>query len=377
MSLSQEHEINALEYQALATATYVLDMMFIKLSIGIFLLRIATQKRYRYTIWASIVIVAIWSLVLFFWNLLQCDPISAQWDYRLLENPENHCVSPQAIVDAAYALSVMTILSDWLYALLPIPMVWNVKMTKQAKATVVLILGLGIFASIATLIRLKFLSDLSDLSDILCTSPPSPSTSQYRRRQSPTNTLQVAGTNAMVWTMIEPGVAIVASSLVTIRPLLRAWKIRGFQATENSRRTRPSLGIRGSRTNRSKGASAAGGGSRDPTLTDVELGQNMSVSKGDWGNTTHVTSRSRPSFMSRISERRDSKAEDDEAELTRYPSGTIVTRRVEISREPHDRSTAPWIDECRSSPSSLELTEMQPEHNQNDSRVGLGSSHHP
>lgn len=49
-------------------------------------------------------------------------------------------------------------------------MLWKVKMTKQAKATVIVILGLGIFASVATLIRLKFLADLEDLDDILCTS---------------------------------------------------------------------------------------------------------------------------------------------------------------------------------------------------------------
>ena len=38
----------------------------------------------------------------------------------------------------------------------------------------------------------------------------------------------------MVWTLIEPGVAIVASSLVTIRPLLHAMRIQGFMSTENS-----------------------------------------------------------------------------------------------------------------------------------------------
>jgi hypothetical protein len=38
----------------------------------------------------------------------------------------------------------------------------------------------------------------------------------------------------MVWTLIEPGVAIVASSLVTIRPLLHAMRIKGFASTENS-----------------------------------------------------------------------------------------------------------------------------------------------
>lgn len=155
-------------YQALATATYVLNMWLIKLSIGIFLLRLASQKRYKYILYISIIIITIWSIVLFFWNIFQCSPVAAQWDYTILQNdPNAHCVSVDEIVNAAYALSVMTVLTDWLYALLPIPMVWGVKMTMQAKLTVVVILGLGVFASVATLVRLKFLSDLTDMADIL------------------------------------------------------------------------------------------------------------------------------------------------------------------------------------------------------------------
>ncbi|KAI0139438.1 hypothetical protein F4776DRAFT_588483 [Hypoxylon sp. NC0597] len=245
-SLDQYHEIQALMYQALATATYVLNMWLIKLSIGIFLLRLASQKRYTYTLYASIVIVSIWSVVLFFWNIFQCNPVAAQWDYTILQNdPTSHCVSADEIVNAAYALSVMNILSDWLYALLPIPMLWAVKMTTQAKLTVVVVLGLGIFASIATLVRLKFLSDLTDLADILH-----------------------AGTDAMVWTLVEPGVAIVASSLVTIRPLLRLWKIKGFGTTGQSRPTGPFNSHRMSRTNRSNKMPAFG--SADVTLVDIE-----------------------------------------------------------------------------------------------------------
>lgn len=128
-------------WQALATATYVLDMMFIKLSIAIFLLRLAVARRYRWTLWGSMTIIAIWSAVLFFWDLFQCTPVQAQWDYRI---PNSRCVTSDQVVSAAYALSVMTIVTDWLYALLPIPMVWNVEMSKQAKATVVVLLGLGI-----------------------------------------------------------------------------------------------------------------------------------------------------------------------------------------------------------------------------------------
>lgn len=130
-----------LQWQALATATYIFNMMLIKLSIGFFLIRLAVQKRYKYTVYASMVIVLIWSLALFFWDIFQCSPVQAQWDYTI---PNLKCVSAQEIVNAAYALSVMTIVTDWLYALLPIPMIWKVKMNTQTKATVVVILGLGI-----------------------------------------------------------------------------------------------------------------------------------------------------------------------------------------------------------------------------------------
>lgn len=38
----------------------------------------------------------------------------------------------------------------------------------------------------------------------------------------------------MIWTIIEAGLAIIASSLATIRPLLRAMRVRGFEGTDSS-----------------------------------------------------------------------------------------------------------------------------------------------
>ncbi|KUI61201.1 hypothetical protein VP1G_08378 [Cytospora mali] len=268
----------AAQWQALATATYILNMMFIKLSIGCFLLRLAVQRRYTYTIYVSMAVVLSWSLGLWFWDIFQCKPVQAQWDYTI---PNLQCVSAQQVVNAAYALSVMTIVTDWLFALMPIPMIWQVKMSVQAKMTVVVILGLGIFASIATLIRLKFLADLTDTSDIL-----------------------YAGTDAMVWTLVEPGVAIVASSLVTIRPLLRRIRLKGFESTEqshsmpNSGRSRSGTGGQGSRTNKSASrqrrySEMPGHGPNDVGLEDLEKA--YGGSKGYSSRETTVTSSSRSS----------------------------------------------------------------------------------
>ncbi|KAI0396141.1 hypothetical protein F5Y17DRAFT_465320 [Xylariaceae sp. FL0594] len=247
-SLSQSDEIEALKWQALATASYVSNMWLIKLSIGIFLLRLAGQKRYKYILGTSIVVVGVWSLALFFWNIFQCNPVAAQWDYTILERDSKaHCVSADEVVSAAYALSALTIFSDWLYALIPIPMIWQVRMTVQAKWSVIAVLGLGVFASIATLIRLKFLSDLTDVSDILH-----------------------AGTDAMTWTLVEPGIAISAASLATIRPLLRRMRITGFTSSERSRTTGHRSQDQGSRIRRA--SKMPGFGSQDVTLVDIEHG---------------------------------------------------------------------------------------------------------
>jgi hypothetical protein len=131
-------------------------------------------------------IVAVWTAGIFLFDIFECTPFSYQWDYTILGGT---CAPGDSLVSAGYAFSVLSVLSDWLYALLPILMLWNVKMNRQTKVVVVVILSLGalyvllcsytnleskiltpISASIATLIRIKYLIDLVSPDDILCKS---------------------------------------------------------------------------------------------------------------------------------------------------------------------------------------------------------------
>ncbi|KAG6228244.1 hypothetical protein E4U34_004678 [Claviceps purpurea] len=218
---NEDDLVAAIMWQALGVAIYILNMMFIKLSIGVFLLRIATQKAYIWAIRIVLVIITLWSIGLFIWNLFQCTPIEKQWDFRITDG---QCAGAGEVLTAAYALSVMTIVTDWFFALIPIPMLWGVKMSTQAKTTVILILSLGIFASVATLIRFRFLTSIERTDDIL-----------FR------------ATNASIWSLVEVGVAIIASSLATVRPLLRSLKIRGFVSVDKFPLVETSSPGRGSR----------------------------------------------------------------------------------------------------------------------------------
>lgn len=91
-------------------------------------------------------------------------------------------------------------------------------------------------ASIATLIRVKYLIDLENVDDLLC---------KYflvGRTVNKANVNTDAGTDALIWTIIEPGLSIVAASIATLRPLLKALKVIGFGSSGFSRHAARSQG---------------------------------------------------------------------------------------------------------------------------------------
>ncbi|RYP91479.1 hypothetical protein DL770_002418 [Monosporascus sp. CRB-9-2] len=366
-SLSQHREIQALKYQALATATYVLNMWLIKLSVAIFLLRIAVERRYRYTLYISMVIVSITSFALFLWNIFQCKPVEAQWDYTILDrHPEAHCVSADAIVSAAYALSAQNIVSDWLYALLPIAMIWKVKMTTEAKVYVSLVLGLGIFASVATIVRIHYLAHLTDTLNIL-----------------------YSGTEPMVWTLIEPGVAIIATSLATMRPLLLALGMRGFRSTGDQSNESHQFSFLRRETKTTRSSEMPGSGREGNIMQDIEQehtnGGGTLRTPSDAGTLARMTRESRFSqWMSSVSEVRDDDLERTSADSRKSLNGGV--RRGKVRRKEvgimHGGTVLPtpppgqtWFSPSEHGPArhtSVNLCDPRPRHSQDDDRIGPG-----
>ncbi|TVY27410.1 hypothetical protein LHYA1_G004176 [Lachnellula hyalina] len=202
--VTAENAIEAIKYQTLAELFYIPETAIIKLSVGFLLLRITPNgaKVYRYIIFTSMIILSLWTIISFFIVLFQCYPVSYAWDQT---SGKGTCKDAIVVVNAAYAFSAMDILFDWGFALLPLPMLWDIKMSLQVKMSLLLILGLGVFASTATIVRLKYVIELADVNDNL---------------YSPSETL--------VWTLVETGLAIIAASIATLRPLFRRFHIPGF-----------------------------------------------------------------------------------------------------------------------------------------------------
>ncbi|KAL1641116.1 hypothetical protein SLS58_006391 [Diplodia intermedia] len=172
---------------------YIASTVPIKSAICIALLRITQQRKYRYSLWGIILLSSIGAITTIITVLAQCQPIAATWDKSI-----GSCIDTRVITGSSYFLSACSIVTDWSCAILPAFILWNVQLRFRIKASVVVILALGVVASTATLVRLRYLLNYNSPDDYL-----------------------YGLANIAVWSIIESGIGLIAGSLPALRPLLR------------------------------------------------------------------------------------------------------------------------------------------------------------
>lgn len=147
---------------------YVWGNIPVKSSVCFSILRVS--KNY---IWISrvlyvlIFLITILSVATTTYVLALCKPLDALWDPTILDRP---CYETESTYIVSVAYSAFNIAADFTAAFLPIFLLWQVNMRGQHKLIVIGVLSLGVFASVATLVRLKYLLNYISTSNYLCTS---------------------------------------------------------------------------------------------------------------------------------------------------------------------------------------------------------------
>ncbi|KAM3070181.1 hypothetical protein ACMFMG_003780 [Clarireedia jacksonii] len=172
---------------------YAASAAIIKCSIAVTLLRIAVTR--RYFIWTIWLIMSMCIAAAFIFNvgvLNICHPIDTLWS----AHPTGTC-NAKLNSDVSYFFSVIEVITDFALAILPAILLWNIQMKFKVKFSVMLVLGMAAFASCATIVRFRFLSNYSNPKEFM-----------------------YAGADIAIWSLIEEGVGICAGSLPALRPLL-------------------------------------------------------------------------------------------------------------------------------------------------------------
>ncbi|GME62523.1 Alpha/beta hydrolase fold-1 [Neofusicoccum parvum] len=185
------------KFLVLAQTIYTLAMMITKLSIALLQLRIIGQtsivmRRINYVSIAVNVIIGIYE---FFALLFQCTPPQKYWTPTMTTG---HCADRNGVATGVYVYSAVNLALDWYYALALVPLVLKLQMRTVVKISTVFVLGVGVVASVANIIRFKSLIGYAQQVDVLYIFIP-----------------------IAVWTWAEMCLALTGAAFATFRPLVR------------------------------------------------------------------------------------------------------------------------------------------------------------
>ncbi|KAF7443893.1 hypothetical protein PtrM4_147040 [Pyrenophora tritici-repentis] len=109
---------------------------------------------------------------------------------------KGYCDTQLHLQNVYFFCTSVNIFTDWATALMPIPLLWKVQMSKNTKVSVAGILGLGIFTSVTGLVRLKYTVSLTSKDEFL-----------------------YGLAKILIWGYAEPALGMLVGNISTLRPL--------------------------------------------------------------------------------------------------------------------------------------------------------------
>lgn len=199
--LSTENAKDALMLWWLCEIFYIPSTIFLKLSVGVFLHKLAIKDVHIWIIRFMTAASGLFGLAYLLLAIFQCHPINAWWIQKHAPPASKDygtCFSNTTVVIVTFISCSLNAVADCTFGLIPIFMVKDLQMPRHQKKLVACILGFANIACVATIVRTPFTIKFYKDNDFL-----------YETR-----------TFALLST-IEPGVGIAACCIATLRPLLQ------------------------------------------------------------------------------------------------------------------------------------------------------------
>jgi len=179
---------------------YAVTACALRVTVGLFLLRITNRKAHRIIIHTLNAIGVAYGACYLAAIVFQCIPLSYFWE-RLDMTEDGICMDPNISVKTTIGGTVVAAVIDWSFGLLPIWILWTVHLSNKRKIMVCFLLGLGVLASTAPIVRLPYLAGLLNNADFLW-----------------------ATTDVAIWSVVELGIGLIVISLPACRALLRSYR---------------------------------------------------------------------------------------------------------------------------------------------------------
>ncbi|KAI8173079.1 Satratoxin biosynthesis SC1 cluster protein 4 [Colletotrichum sp. SAR 10_86] len=186
---------------------YMLCNGFTKLSLLTFYLHLSPQRWFRICVWIGIVVVSLYSGCITLLMLFHCNPVRKAFDFTI---NDGKCLDVAVLY---IATAVSNIATDVMLFILPMPMIFNLRMKIAQKIGAMLIFGIGSITIATSIIRLVLLPKLLTSTDPSWDAAP-----------------------ANIWTFIEGNLFVICGSMPTLRKFFKhfAPKLMGTSTNPSS-----------------------------------------------------------------------------------------------------------------------------------------------
>ncbi|KAK0610914.1 hypothetical protein B0T14DRAFT_413473, partial [Immersiella caudata] len=191
--LSSSSIIQASKWSRATTPPNLAACALARISLCLFFLRIVERRRgFTIFLWVLITLNVLVNIMSITRLLASCRPLEKLWDHTVA----GECWPTSTAFITSMIQSVVSIATDWLIALFPVVIVRKLNMARRTKVVLVVLMGMGIFAGAAALLKMFHLRSLTTRSDM---------------------TWDVVDLTS--WSIVEQNVGIIAVSIPCIRPL--------------------------------------------------------------------------------------------------------------------------------------------------------------
>ncbi|KAI0860849.1 integral membrane protein [Xylaria cubensis] len=192
------HIMYTIKYVYLCEAFAILSPGFGRISYGFLLLSLLPPtKRRRRFLWAILGIQFVVDVGGVTISFIQCRPINGFWDKRI----DADCWPPYYQEYTGYVQGSVGSAVDLILALFPASLFWNLHMEWRQKASLSVLMGLGIFGMVASIVKTIELRAITQTEDL-------------------TYAMAVLG----IWWTLEAYLVLIAVSVPTLRPIMKRAK---------------------------------------------------------------------------------------------------------------------------------------------------------
>ena len=223
VTINKRDRFETNKYFFMAQVTYKAAINLVKCCILLLYLRLfQVVSWFRLSCWALLAIVATYCFSSIVVTIFQCNPVIRAFD----KDTPGQCIDTAKFWFANAGFSIAT---DIIILLLPLPLVWRLEIPRTQKVALVAVFAVGIFVVVTSCLRVTTL-------DLFATSPD--------------NTYNIAN---VMWTIIEPNVAVVCSCLPILRPLVVRFIPRLRSLSKGHKSYGSEYGTHGSTNDKSRG----------------------------------------------------------------------------------------------------------------------------